>query len=322
MTVDRLLDPGPATVPDGGWVPFAWGAAPPPAPESSPDRLEPPPPIPPPPIPPSAPAGGEGRRRPARLLVPAVTVALSLAAGWCGGVLSRDGSSASDAPAAVTATPASTGTSSGSIDVAAIVAALEPSVVSIETTIRTQRGPFVAQGEGAGTGVVIDDQGHVLTNAHVVDGATSITVTVDGQARDAELVAADTDADIAVVRVADTSGLVAATLADASTTAVGDEVVAIGNALALEGGLSVTRGIVSALDRSIETTSGMLTGLIQTDAAISSGNSGGPLVNALGQVVGINTAVATSSSGVEASNIGFAISIDDAMAVADQLIAA
>jgi putative serine protease PepD len=259
MTVDRMLDPDPATVPDGERVLFAGGAAPPPsAPESIPDRLEPPPPVPPPPIPPSAPAG--------------------VGAGGPPG--------------------------------------------SIETRVRTQRGPFTAEGEGAGTGVVIDGDGHILTNAHVVEDATSITVTVGGEARDAELVAYDTDADIAVLRVDDTSGLVAADLADASTTAVGDEVVAIGNALALEGGLSVTRGIVSALDRSIETTSGTLSGLIQTDAAISSGNSGGPLVNALGQVVGINTAVATSSSGVEASNIGFAISIDDAMAVAHQLIAA
>jgi putative serine protease PepD len=238
---------------------------------------------------------------------------LSLAAGWCGGVLSRDGSS-TDTPAAVTATPASTGTSTGSIDVAAVVATLEPSVVSIETTVRTQRGPFTAEGEGAGTGVVIDGEGHILTNAHVVEDATSITVTVAGEARDAELVASDTDADIAVLRVDDTSGLVAADLADASTTAVGDEVVAIGNALALEGGLSVTRGIVSALDRSIETTSGTLSGLIQTDAAISSGNSGGPLVNAAGQVVGMNTAIVA-----DAQNLGFSIAIDAAQPIIEAL---
>ncbi len=86
--------------------------------------------------------------------------------------------------------------------------------------------------------------------------------------------------------------------------------VAIGNALALEGGPTVTEGIVSALGRSIDTDSGTLHGLIQTDAAISSGNSGGPLVNAAGQVIGMNTAVATSSGSVAASNIGFAISID------------
>jgi len=206
------------------------------------------------------------------------------------------------------------------LDVASVLAAVGPSVVSIETTIRVRQGPFVREGQGAGTGVVIDDAGHILTNAHVVDGATSITVTVDGDARPATLVAADTTADIAVVHVADTSGLVAAQVAPAGTTDVGEEVVAIGNALALDGGLTVTRGIVSALDRSIDTESGTLTGLIQTDAAISSGNSGGALVDAAGRVVGINTAVASSGGGVEASNIGFAISIDTAMKVADRLI--
>jgi S1-C subfamily serine protease len=176
----------------------------------------------------------------------------------------------------------------------------------------------VREGQGAGTGVVIDDLGHIITNAHVVADATSITVTVDGVARPATLVGANTAADIAVLQV-DAEGLVPADLAT-STAAVGDDVVAIGNALALEGGLTVTEGIVSALDRSIETGSGTLDGLIQTDAAISSGNSGGALVNAAGEVIGINTAVARSSDSVSASNIGFAISIQDALAVADQLM--
>jgi putative serine protease PepD len=164
----------------------------------------------------------------------------------------------------------------------------------------------------------MDDLGHILTNAHVVADATSITVTVDGVARQARLVGADPSADIAVVQV-DPDGLVAADLAT-SSAAVGDDVVAIGNALALEGGLTVTEGIVSALDRSIETSSGTLQGLLQTDAAISSGNSGGALVNARGEVIAINTAVARSSDSVSASNIGFAIPIQDALAVADQLI--
>ena len=100
---------------------------------------------------------------------------------------------------------------------------------------------------------------------------------------------------------------------------MGDDVVAIGNALALEGGPTVTRGIVSALNRTIEDESGSLSGLIQTDAAISSGNSGGPLVNAAGQVVGLNTAVATSSQSVSAENIGFAIPINQALQVAARL---
>jgi putative serine protease PepD len=102
--------------------------------------------------------------------------------------------------------------------------------------------------------------------------------------------------------------------------AVGDEVVAVGNALALEGDMTVTTGIVSALDRSLDTASGTLTDLVQTDAAISSGNSGGPLVDTDGRVVGINTAVATSGGGRQATNVGFAISIDHALDVAEALV--
>ncbi len=101
--------------------------------------------------------------------------------------------------------------------------------------------------------------------------------------------------------------------------AVGDDVVAIGNALALQGGPTVTSGIVSALNRSIDTDSGQMTGLIQTDAAISSGNSGGPLVNAAGQVIGINSAAAASTQNTTAQNIDFAIPIDKAMTVVQQL---
>ena len=102
--------------------------------------------------------------------------------------------------------------------------------------------------------------------------------------------------------------------------AVGDQVVAIGNALALDGGPTVTQGIVSALGRTIDTDQGTLTGLIQTDAAISSGNSGGPLVDAAGEVVGINTAVAASNGQQQASNIGFVIPIANALAIADAVI--
>jgi putative serine protease PepD len=249
-------------------------------------------------------------------VLPAATVALSLGAGWLGGQLV--GEDAEPATTPVTATPASLQVSDGDLDVAAVLAAAEPSVVSIETTVQVRQGPYVQEGQGAGTGVVIDDLGHIVTNAHVVADAASITVTAGGVERQATLVGAMPSADIAVLRV-DPDGLVAADLADASA-AVGDDVVAIGNALALEGGLTVTKGIVSALDRSIETSSGTLHGLLQTDAAISSGNSGGALINASGEVIGINTAVARSSESVSASNIGFAIPIQDALAVADRLI--
>ncbi|MGH9137752.1 MAG: S1C family serine protease [Acidimicrobiales bacterium] len=209
-------------------------------------------------------------------------------------------------------------------DIAAVLDRVEDSVVSVETVVQSRRGPSVAEGQGAGTGVVIEANGDllILTNAHVVAGATSIDVKVSGDddEREATVVASDESSDVAVLEVDDTSGLVPAQLADTATTQVGDEVVAVGNALALEGGMTVTRGIVSAIDRSIETASSTLRGLIQTDAAISSGNSGGPLVNAAGEVVGINTAVASSGGGVEATNIGFAISIDTAVGVAARLL--
>ena len=199
------------------------------------------------------------------------------------------------------------------LDVAGVVAKAEPSVASIRVDS--------FGGGGAGTGVVLTATGEVLTNAHVVDGASTVRVTLAGesQARTAEVVGTDPGADLALLRIPDASGLAAAELGSSADVAVGDDVVAIGNALALRGGPTVTRGIVSALDRSLDTDSGTITGLIQTDASISSGNSGGPLVNAAGQVIGINTAVAASGRGSAAENIGFAIAIDQALPVLERL---
>jgi putative serine protease PepD len=200
------------------------------------------------------------------------------------------------------------------LDVAGVVSAVEPAVVSVEVAIG--RG-----GVGSGTGVVLTADGQVLTNAHVVDGASSIRVTLTGEsrARDAEVLGVDSDADLALLQIRGAAGLPTARLGDSSSVQVGDDVVAIGNALALRGGPTVTKGIVSALDRSLETDSGTMTGLIQTDASISSGNSGGPLVNAYGEVIGINTAVATGGRTSAAENIGFAIAIDRALPVVERL---
>lgn len=274
----------------------------------------PPPPAGMPPVSPPArrPRGGR------RVLAMVALVGVAGGAGFVGGRLG-DGGGSTSATAARTTSVVFDGTT---MDVASVLARVEASVVSIDTVVQVGRGPFRGEGTGAGTGVVLDAAGgYVLTNAHVVDGATSITVTVgDGSPRTATVVAADTTNDIAVVHLGDTSGLVAAPVGSSDALAVGDQVIAIGNALALEGGLSVTEGIVSALDRSIDTETGTLTGLVQTDAAISSGNSGGALVNAAGEVVGINTAVATSSGTVSVSNIGFAIPIDTAVEVAQRLI--
>ena len=246
-------------------------------------------------------------------------VVLALAIGAGGGWFARASIESSDVPA-ISASPASISIDGAALDVAAVVAHVEPSVVSIETEIVFRRGQRSTAGSGAGTGVVLED-GLVLTNAHVLDGADAVTVTgVDGRERSATILAGDASSDIAVLRVDDAVGLTPATLGSVDDVAVGDDVVAIGNALALEGGLTVTRGIVSALDRSIETATGTLVGLVQTDAAISSGNSGGALVDAVGRVIGINTAVASGGGPITASNIGFAISIDQAMVTVERLL--
>jgi putative serine protease PepD len=208
----------------------------------------------------------------------------------------------------------------GQIDVHSVVAKVVPSTVAITSTLVQQQGPFQVEGEGAGTGIILDSEGHILTNAHVVAGATSVTVDVNGESRSAQVIGGDRSQDVAVLKLDDPSGITPATLAT-DDVVVGDQVVAIGNALALEGSPTVTEGIISAIGRTIDTENGALGGLIQTDAAISSGNSGGPLVNANGEVVGVNTAVARSGGSVAASNIGFVIPIDQAMQVASQVIA-
>jgi putative serine protease PepD len=256
-----------------------------------------------------------------RLVAAAALTVAAVAAGAASGFVA--GRAGDDSPTATTPTPAvetrMTPDPAG-IDVAGVVAAVEPSTVSISTHVVQQQGPFQVEGEGAGTGIVVDEEGHILTNAHVVEGATEVSVAVNGEERSAEVVGGDVSSDVAVLRLDDPSGVVPAKLGASADVAVGDQVVAIGNALALEGGPTVTQGIISALDRSIDTPSSQLTHLIQTDAAISSGNSGGPLVNASGEVIGVNTAVASSGGGVQASNIGFVIPIEAAMEIAQQYI--
>ncbi len=172
--------------------------------------------------------------------------------------------------------------------------------------------------ESAGSGMILTSGGEVLTNNHVVAGSDSVTVTLFGQttALPAHVVGTDPSGDLALVQIDQASNLPTVVLADSSQTRVGDAVLAIGNALALAGGPTVTEGIVSAENRSLtaQNDDGQtenLTGLIQTDAAINPGNSGGPLVNLNGLVVGMNTAVASDTSGnAPTQNIGFAINVD------------
>jgi S1-C subfamily serine protease len=172
-----------------------------------------------------------------------------------------------------------------------------------------QEGIFGTRtGESAGSGMIIDDSGLVLTNAHVVEGASSIRVNLrNGATLDAELVGSIRDADIALIQIDGTEQpLTPVRLGSSDALRVGDDVVAVGNALNLGEAPTVTTGIVSATDRSVPAQNGAtLRDLVQTDAAINPGNSGGPLVDASGAVIGVNTAIASG-----AENIGFAIAID------------
>jgi serine protease Do len=195
------------------------------------------------------------------------------------------------------------------LDVHAVLGAVQDAVVTINIEGTAQFGGTI---RGAGTGMVIDPDGLVLTNNHVVDGADSITVTLsDGRDVHGDLVGSIPANDIALVRVRNTKHLPSVSFGSSSSLRVGDPVVAIGNALGLGGTPSVTAGIVSALGRELDAENGEhLSDLIQTDAAIYQGNSGGPLVNARGQVVGVNTAVATSQANGAAENLGFALPVD------------
>ncbi len=197
-----------------------------------------------------------------------------------------------------------------------VVRVLTPSVVHIAAEVDLI-GRFTQRtSRGVGTGVIVDDQGHILTNYHVVEGARLITVTLsDGRVLTAEVVGLDPTTDLAVLRI-DATDLQPATLGDSSLLLVGSDVVAIGHALDLEGGPTVSKGVVSALDRVLQADAQTtIAGLIQTDAAINPGNSGGPLSNMQGQVIGINTAIIESGQG-----IGFAINANEAKAIMLQLI--
>lgn len=189
------------------------------------------------------------------------------------------------------------------LDIAGLLDKVGPSIVSIQAGDSAAVDAY----EGSGSGIVLDDDGLILTNAHVVNGAQRLKVGVGtGDLFDAKFVGSYPDRDIALIRVTNPSrALRPATLGSPDGIKVGDEVVAIGNALNLGSSPSVTKGIVSAMHRRIETSVGELDDLIQTDAAINPGNSGGALVNAEGRVIGVVSATARNGQGV-----GFAIDVD------------
>ena len=246
---------------------------------------------------------GGGRRTWLVALVAAVVGALVATAASAAVISSDDGDPRPVRPPVMTA--------DGAMDVRAILERVEESVVTIETSVNARGGVF----EGAGTGVVLSADGLIMTNAHVIAQSDGITVRAfDGAEYEATLVGSEPSNDLAVIKVDGADEMVPAELGSSEALLVGEPVIAIGNALNLGGQPSVTTGIVSATSRTIEGPDGQLSDLIQTDAAINQGNSGGPLVDSTGAVVGINTAIIQGSQ-----NIGFAIAIDSARPIIEDL---
>ena len=233
----------------------------------------------------------------------------------------------SDAPQStvvreVAVTDATAAVSNGTSTIGEVYDRAHASVVEITVTTAAPAGPLGPDGtaQAQGSGFVYDTSGHVVTNAHVVDGAQSIRVTFsNGKTYDATPVGTDASTDLAVLKVdAPASVLVPLTLGDSAEVAVGDTVVAIGSPFGLEN--SVTTGIVSALGRSMEAPNGFtINGSIQTDAAINHGNSGGPLLDLNGRVIGVNAQIASESGGND--GVGFAIPSNTVGSIAKQLIA-
>ncbi|WP_347350888.1 trypsin-like peptidase domain-containing protein [Intrasporangium sp.] len=305
--------------------------------------------VPPPPGPEPTPPGHrdpEPERRPRRRIVELTGVALLaavLASGGTYAALQVGGGGATPATSSQTLVQGDTSPTviqgdAAAPDWTAVAKAVTPSVVSITVTLQN--------GEAQGSGVIIDGQAHVLTNNHVVAGATKGSITVslnDGRTYAASIVGTDPSTDLAVVKIEGApADLIPMTLGNSDTLSVGDPVMAVGNPLGLSG--TVTTGIISALDRPVTTQSSeqnespfgegdqtssdtVVTNAIQTSAAINPGNSGGALVNAKGELIGINSSIAElGNSGPFSSGqsgnigIGFAIPVNEAKTIASQLI--
>ena len=266
-----------------------------------------------------------GRRRGVSALALLAAILFGAILAIAGGILYQQRFGSSSSGPAVVSAPVIKNTGSAAINPAAIYKADAPGVVLIESRVsNTALGPFGPQkqrGTAEGSGFMIDGQGSILTNYHVVAGASKTTVTLkDGRAYDARIIGSDPSTDVAVLRInAPSSELKPLPLGDSSKLSVGEPVVAIGNPLGYSG--TETQGIVSALHRDIQAPNGFdIPGAIQTDAPLTNGSSGGPLIDANGHVVGINSQVAADESGTtQANGIGFAVPINTAKDVVHQL---
>ncbi len=276
---------------------------------------------------PAAPARSARGGRSVGTVVAAALLSAVLASGSTVAIVSlvhpgstADGATGPTPNAAVTTTGGTTTVEQQ--DITSVVAASRDSVVTLTSQIGNVRGPFGGNATGVGTGIVLTADGYTLTNRHVIEGSESLTATLaDGTQYPATVVTKSDTQDLALVKI-DATGLKPADIGSSAGIQVGQTAIAIGSPLGTYTE-TVTKGIVSALDRTITVQDDQtgrpvtLKGLIQTDAAINPGNSGGPLLNAGGQVVGVNTATASSAEG-----LGFAIPIDEAASLIAQARAA
>lgn len=235
--------------------------------------------------------------------------------GYTGAKLAGGNASANATNSPVTQLAAGTNGNATESNAASVASIASPSVVEISTEAKVtgrQMQEYVS--EGAGSGIITSADGYIVTNNHVISGASKITVTLsNGQSYQASLIGTDSQTDIALLKI-EASGLAPATFADSDQIAVGEEAIAIGNPLGNLGG-TVTNGIISALNREI-TIDGQTMNLLQTNAAVNPGNSGGGLFNASGQLIGM---VIAKSSGSDVEGLGFAIPANDVKQVAAQL---
>ena len=265
------------------------------------------------------PASPPPRRLRGRLA--AAVLALAVVGGTGSGALAATviehnaATAAASSPTSGTTSTTSTSTQS-STTAESVYKQVSPGVVTINTVVSNGRGQV---GQATGSGIVLDSQGDILTNAHVIAGASQLQVTFsDGTTASAKLVGSSSSADLAVIRVSvPASTLHPVTLGNSSSVQIGDSVYAIGSPFGLSG--SLTEGIVSNLSQSGSAPNGgNISGLIQTDAAINPGNSGGPLVNAQGQVIGINNSIESPVDGNV--GVGFAIPINQVKQVLSSLL--
>jgi len=275
------------------------------------------PPVAPPRWEPPAPAGSAPR--PPRNLArfgAGVLVGMALTGAAIGGFAVGQDSSSSTSSSTAEPNVVAEQVSASTGSIGDLVEAARPSVVSVRQEV-TQTGPLggTSRGQAAGTGFVLSGDGYIVTNNHVIaEGDSPVVTFADGTTEPATIVAGDPSRDLAVLRV-DRTDLVPLAVGDSDELRLGDQLIAVGYALDLNGEPSVTAGILSAKNRSLTEDNGaQLVNLLQTDTAINPGNSGGPLLNGRGEVVGINTAIAG-----QAQNIGFAIAITPVMDVIDSL---